>query len=57
MFIMVYGSNTNKYLPATLHFVMSLMMAFVFSTIPCNANFNPAVTLAFCLRTTKRYQI
>ena len=31
-------------------------MAFVVSSKPCNANFNPAVTLAMCVRKNKRYQ-
>ena len=37
------------------HFLMAIFMAFVMSAQGSQANFNPALTLAFSLRNTQRY--
>ena len=38
------------------HFLLAIVMGFAMSAQGSQANFNPALTLAFSLRNTKRYQ-
>lgn len=54
---MVYGSTCFKeQFGFDLQFMASCMMTFAICNHPSNSNLNPMVTLAFCLRNTKRYQ-
>ena len=55
---MVYGSTCFKdAIGFDLQFTAAIMMTFAVCNHPSNSNLNPMVTLAFCLRHTKRYQI
>lgn len=55
---MVYGSTCFKdVIGFDLQFTMAIMMTFAVCNHPSNSNLNPMVTLSFCLRHTKRYQI
>jgi glycerol uptake facilitator-like aquaporin len=55
---MVYGSTCfNQTIGFDLQFTFAIMMTFAVCNHPSNSNLNPMVTLAFCLRHTKRYQL
>jgi len=57
-FIMVYGSTCFKeQYGFDYQFSVAFMMAIVMCNHPSNSNLNPMVTLSFCLRNTKRYQL
>ena len=56
VFILVLGLHSYKgEIGVNFHFLMAIFMAFVMSAQGSQANFNPALTLAFSLRNTQRY--
>jgi glycerol uptake facilitator-like aquaporin len=55
---MVYGSTCFKeQYGFDYQFTVAFMLAIVMCNHPSNSNLNPMVTLSFCLRNTKRYQL
>ena len=54
---MVLGLHSYKgAIGMNCHFLLAIVMGFVMSAQGSGANFNPALTLAFTLRNTQRYQ-
>jgi glycerol uptake facilitator-like aquaporin len=57
-FLMVYGSTLYKdQFGFDFEFMLAFLMGIIMCNNPSNSNLNPMVTLSFCLRNTRRYQL